>query len=58
MKAGVWNLLFGLLGVGLGLSGKFALLGTNSPTALVVVGGLLASWGLVQIIRSRGQQQR
>jgi hypothetical protein len=55
MKAGVWNLGFGLLGVGLGLSGKFALLGTNSPTALVVVGGALAAWGVVQIVRSRGR---
>ena len=55
MKAGVWNLGFGLLGVGLGLSGKFALLGTNSPMALVVVGAALAAWGVVQIVRSRGR---
>ena len=55
MKAGVWNLGFGLLGVVLGLSGKFALLGTNSPMALVGVGAALSLWGVIQIVRSRGR---
>jgi hypothetical protein len=60
MKAGVWNLLFGLLAVGLGLSGRFVLLGMSGPngsTALVVVGGILAAWGAIQLARSRGQRQ-
>jgi hypothetical protein len=59
MKAGVWNLVFGLAGVALGLSGKFVLLGMSGPngsTALVAVGGILALWGVVQIVRSRGQR--
>jgi hypothetical protein len=56
MKAGVWNLVFGLVGVALGLSGQFVLLGTSSSGALAAVGGVLAAWGLVQIVRSRRQQ--
>jgi hypothetical protein len=53
MKAGAWNLIFGLVAVVAGVSGKFALLGTGSPTALIVAGGLLAAFGLFQLVRSR-----
>jgi hypothetical protein len=55
MKAGIWNLGFGLLAVVLGLTGKVALLGTTGPTPLIVVGGGLAVWGVVQMLRSKRQ---
>jgi hypothetical protein len=55
MRPGVWNLGFGLVAVAAGVSGKFTLLGTGSPTALIVVGGLLAAFGLIQLVRSRGK---
>jgi hypothetical protein len=54
MRSGIWNLGFGLLAVAAGASGRFALLGTESSTALVVIGGLLAAFGLIQLVRSRG----
>jgi hypothetical protein len=50
----MWNLGFGVVAVAAGASGRFALLGTGSSAALVVVGGLLAAFGLVQLVRSRG----
>ncbi len=53
MKAGVWNLLFGLLGVGLGLSKKFVLPFTTEPLYLVGVGAVIAVLGIVQIARAR-----
>jgi hypothetical protein len=53
MKAGVWNLLFGLLGVGLGLSGKFVLPFTTEPMYLVGVAGIIAVLGVFQIARAR-----
>ena len=53
MGAGVFNLLLGLVGLVGGLSGRLALLGTNSSVALAVVGGLIAAYGAYQIIRSR-----
>jgi hypothetical protein len=54
MRSGIWNLGFGLIAVAAGASGRFALLGTGSSTALVIVGGLLAAFGLIQLVRSRG----
>jgi hypothetical protein len=55
MRAGVWNLAFGLVAVVAGASGQFALMGTDSQTALIVVGGLLAAYGAFQLWRSRGR---
>ncbi|HXN33930.1 MAG TPA: hypothetical protein VN894_18800 [Polyangiaceae bacterium] len=55
MRPGIWNLGFGLAAVAAGASGQFTLLGTGSTTALVVVGGLLAAFGLIQLVRSRGR---
>lgn len=52
MKAGTWNILLGVLAIGGGLSGKLALLGTNSPTWLAVVGAGLVGMGLYQMSRS------
>lgn len=54
MKAGSWNLAFGLVAIVAGASGRFELPGTSSPTPLIVVGGLLAAFGLFQLVRSRG----
>ena len=51
----MWNLGFGLVAVALGASGQFTLFGTGSSTWLVVAGGVLAAFGLVQVVRSRRQ---
>jgi hypothetical protein len=48
-------LLFGLVAVGAGASGRYALPFTDSPPALVVAGAALALLGLVQLIRARGK---
>jgi hypothetical protein len=56
MRAGVWNLVIGLLAVGAGASGRFALIGTHSSTALVVIGGCIAALGLYQLVKSRKTQ--
>jgi len=53
MRAGVWNLVIGLLAVVAGASGRFALIGTHSSTALVVIGGCIAALGLYQLVRSK-----
>jgi hypothetical protein len=55
MKTGVWNLVFGLVAVVAGASGRFTLFGMGSSTALTVAGALLAAFGLVQLVRSRRQ---
>ena len=48
----MWNLIIGLVFVIGGLTGKLALLGTDSSTALAVFGAVLIVLGLSQI-RSR-----
>ena len=56
MPAGIWNLVFGLAAVVAGLSGKFTLIGTSGSTgqiALIAAGGLLAAYGLYQLVGSR-----
>jgi hypothetical protein len=55
MKAGIWNLGFGLLAVAAGASGQFALPGTTSPTPLIVLGAVLAAFGVFQLWQSRGR---
>jgi len=55
MKAGIWNLGFGLVAVAAGASGQFVLPGTSSPTPLVVLGALLAAFGVFQLWQSRGR---
>jgi hypothetical protein len=55
MRAGVWNLGFGLVAVAAGLSGRFQLMFTNSSNALVIAGAALAALGLFQLWRSRSQ---
>ena len=53
MRAGVWNIVFGLVAVGAGASGKFGLLGTGSPLFLMIAGGALAAFGGYQLFRDR-----
>ena len=55
LKAGIWNLGFGLLAVAAGASGQFVLPGTSTPTPLVVLGALLAAYGVFQLWQSRGR---
>jgi hypothetical protein len=47
----MWSIIIGAIFVIGGVSGKLALLGTNSPAALAVVGVGLVIWGLVQVAR-------
>lgn len=54
MKAGIWNLGFGVLAVLAGASGNFVLPFTSTPTPLIIAGALLAVLGLVQLVRARG----
>lgn len=49
----MWNILFGILFIAGGLSGRFSLIFTNSPTALTIVGVVLLVWGIVQVAGSR-----
>jgi hypothetical protein len=57
MRAGVWNILFGLAAVAAGASGRFALLGTSSPALLMAAGGALAAFGAYQLLRDRGRSK-
>lgn len=47
----MWNIIFGVVFVIGGLSGQLALIGTNSSGALVVVGLLMAGYGVYQVTR-------
>jgi hypothetical protein len=53
MIGGIINIIVGLLCVGLGLSGKFVLIGTQSSIPLVAVGSAVAAYGVFRIIRER-----
>jgi hypothetical protein len=55
MKAGVWNLGFGLVAIAAGATGQFTLLGTSSSTLLMAAGGLVAAYGVFQLWRLRGR---
>lgn len=57
MVSGVWNLLFGLIAVVAGASGRFELLFVGGSTALVVVGALVAAFGAFQIGRAYRRQR-
>jgi hypothetical protein len=50
--AGIFNVIIGVAAVIAGASGRFSLVGTNSPLLLEVFGGLLAAYGLYQIVRT------
>jgi cadmium resistance protein CadD (predicted permease) len=49
--SGIINIIVGIAFVAAGLSGKFALLGTNSPKALAAVGLIPIAMGIYQLIR-------
>ncbi len=46
-------IIFGIIGLIGGLSGKLALRGTNSSMALTIVSGIMIIIGVVQMIRQR-----
>lgn len=47
------NIIFGGIMIIGGLSGKLALIGTNSSGALVVVGFLVGGYGVYQVARQK-----
>ncbi len=49
----MWNIIIGIVFVVGGLTGKLALIGTNSGEALAAVGAGLFIWGIVQVVKSR-----
>ena len=49
--SGMINIIVGIAFVAAGLSGKFALLGTNSPKALAAVGLIPITMGIYQLMR-------
>jgi hypothetical protein len=55
MKAGVWNLGFGLIAIAAGASGRYALPGTSNPMFLVGAGVLVAGFGVYQLWRNKGR---
>jgi len=57
MIAGVWNLLFGLVAVAAGASGRFELLFVGGSTALEVAGSLVTLLGVTQVVRAYRRQR-
>ena len=53
MAPGIWNMIFGALAIGLGLSGKFHLMFVDSPWALPAVGAAIFAYGVYQFVRAR-----
>ena len=51
------SVIIGLIFIVGGLSGKLALIGTNSGIALAVVGVLILGRGIYRIRKQRAQQQ-
>ena len=49
----MWNIILGIVFIVGGLSGKLALIGTNSGGMLALFGAGLLVWGVVQIARAR-----
>jgi hypothetical protein len=47
----MWNILVGVIFIIGGLSGELALIGTNSGTALAVMGFVLVGWGAYKMMR-------
>jgi hypothetical protein len=56
MKSGIWNVGFGLVALGAGASGQFVLPGTTNPVPLIVLGALLATFGVYQLWRAGRQR--
>ncbi len=51
-RPGVWNIVFGVIAIAGGASGRLTLLFTGSSAALVVAGAALAAFGVFQLVRS------
>jgi len=49
------NIIFGVIFIVGGLSGKLALRGTNSGEALAALGAGLLIWGIVQVVKRRSK---
>jgi uncharacterized membrane protein YfcA len=52
----MWNIVLGIVFIIGGLTGKLALIGTNSPGALAVVGVLMLLYGVYQMTRKREEE--
>ena len=52
----MWNIVIGIVFIVGGLSGKLALIGTNSGEALAALGAGLLVWGVVQMVRAKKAQ--
>lgn len=52
----MWNILIGIVFIVGGLSGKLALIGTDSGEALAALGAGLLIWGVVQLMRAKKAQ--
>ena len=53
MKSGIWNIAFGVVAIAAGATGRFALPGTETSTPLMIVGALVAAFGVSQLLRAR-----
>jgi hypothetical protein len=53
MGRGIANVVIGGIFVAGGLSGHLALIGTNSGTALAVLGGILIGFGIYRMVKSK-----
>ena len=53
MAPGIWNMLFGAVAIGLGATGRFNLMFTDSPWALCAVGAAIFAYGVFQFVRAR-----
>ena len=47
----MWNVIIGIIFVIGGMSGQIALVGTNSSSAIAILGAGLVVWGIVQMVR-------
>ena len=54
MGRGIGDIIFGLIFIAGGLSGKLALIGTNSGEALAALGAALCAYGGYKIFKARG----
>jgi len=52
----MWNIVIGGAFLVGGLTGKLALIGTDSSAAIAVVGAGLIVWGIFQVIKGRKSQ--
>jgi len=52
MGSAIFNIVMGVAAILAGLSGEVVLLGTHSSTALIVIGGVIATLGVYQLIRA------